>query len=163
MKTLLIVRHAKSSWKDSSMPDIDRPLNQRGKDDAPFMGTLLHDKKIKPDTIITSPAKRANTTAKLMAAKMNFDEVDICVLNEMYLADVNDLMDVVHSIDDNHNVAMIVGHNPGLTNLTNYIANCNIDNIPTCGIVCIEFAVDSWNHVAKKNSRLVFFEYPKKH
>lgn len=163
MKTLLIVRHAKSSWKDSSMLDIDRPLNQRGRDDAPFMGTLLHNKKVKPETIITSPAKRAHTTAKLMAEKMNFDEAGICVSDEMYLADVNDLMEVVHSIDNNQNVAMLVGHNPGLTNFSNHIANFSMDNIPTCGIVCVEFAVDSWNKAAKKNSRVVFFEYPKKH
>ncbi len=160
MKTLYLVRHAKSYWGDQSTPDFDRPLNQRGKKDAPFMGNILNDKKIKPDLIIASPAKRAKKTAVAIANKISYPEKKIIFNEELYEASFNTILIVLKKLDEKYNSVMIFGHNPGLTQLNNHISNHYIDNIPTCGIVALELN-KKWSELDNDICNFLFFEYPK--
>ena len=155
-KTLYIARHAKSSWDDASLSDFERPLNKRGKRDAPFMAELLKEKGIKPDLILSSPAKRAKTTAKhyheALDSELQFDEriYEASLMSLIYLA--QEKFETVDSL-------MIVGHNPGLTMLNDRVSNKSIFNIPTAGVVAIEFD----GEVAAHKGKQVFYEYPKKY
>jgi len=161
MKTLYIIRHAKSSWDNLLLDDLSRPLNERGKLDAPRMAKRLKEKKVVPDLMLTSPAKRALETCKRIADILNYNDKKIKIENELYHADLDQLLSVVQSIKDKHDVVMIFGHNPGLTEFVNELGNQNIDNLSTCGIVCYEFAIDSWQDVTYGKGKLRFHDYPK--
>ena len=161
MKHLLICRHAKSSWKDSSLADFDRPLNKRGETNAPLMGKMLVDHKIKPDLIVSSPAKRAKLTALTLAKELHYPKKKIVYMNSIYNAPAEKLIPCIHSFDDQFDKVIIVGHNTGFTMLANVLGDLEIPNVPTCGIVALDFKVDSWKNVRKKNGKLVFFYYPK--
>ena len=160
MKTLYLVRHAKSDWSDQSLTDFDRPLNKRGKKDGPFMGKVLREKEVAPDIIISSPAKRAKKTAIEIAEKLSYTVKRIIFIEELYDASSKEILHIVKSIDEQNNSAMIFGHNPGLTLLNNYISNKYIDNIPTTGIVALSLDV-KWSEVDKFSCKQLFFEYPK--
>lgn len=160
MKTLYLVRHAKSDWGDQSLADFDRPLNKRGKKDAPFMGEVLNDKEIMPDIIISSPAKRAKKTSIEIAEKLSYPLKKILFDEELYDASSKDILHIVKNIDEKFATALIFGHNPGLTLLNNYISNKYIDNIPTCGIVALNLEV-KWSEIDKYSCKQLFFEYPK--
>ena len=160
MKTLYLIRHAKSYWGDQSIQDFDRPLNKRGKEDAPFMGEVLKDKKVKPDLIISSPAKRAKKTALEIATKLYYPEKKIQYIDELYEADSNSIFSIIKNIDSKFSVVMIFGHNPGLTLINNYISNNYIENIPTCGIVALH-SDKQWKEIEKQSCKQLFFEYPK--
>ena len=160
MKILYLARHAKSYWKDQSIPDFDRPLNSRGKRDAPFMGEVLKDKKVIPDLIISSPAKRTKKTALEIASKIGYSEKKILYNEELYEASSNTIMKVLNKIDEKYNSVMIFAHNPGLTLLNNHISNNYIENIPTCGIVALQLDI-KWNELSKNTCKFLFFEYPK--
>ena len=162
MKRIVLIRHAKSSWKNPSLTDFDRPLNKRGKQNAPVMGKRLAEQKTTPGTIISSPAKRAIETAKIIANKIDFPKKRIIQNEQLYLADVETLLDVIHFLDEKNEIAFLVGHNPGVTMLANYLANADIDNIPTCGILCIDFAIKFWKEDEEGKGVLSFFDYPKK-
>jgi len=162
MKTIYLVRHAKSFCGDQSTPDFDRPLNKRGKRDAPFMGEILNDKKVKPDLIISSPAKRAKKTAIAIANEISYPEKKIVFKEELYEATINTLLKILQKLDERHNTIMIFGHNPGLTLLNNHISNQYIDNIPTCGIVALTLN-KNWNELNKNTCEFLYFEYPKLH
>jgi phosphohistidine phosphatase len=163
MKTLYLVRHAKSSWSDSSLRDFDRPLNERGKHDAPFMGKLLNEKKCKPDLFLASPAKRAYSTAKKIAKEMGVDKSAIVTNAQLYHADESLLLYVVQSQINAIQSLMLFGHNPGLTEFAALLSHHEFENIPTCGVVCIDFLADSWREVKFNTGTLRFFEYPKKY
>src|SRR6187549_3048441 len=137
MKHLILVRHAKSSWKDSQLDDHDRPLAKRGEHDAPFMAKIFREKKMEPDLIVSSTAVRALTTAKEFAKKLDYKKEKILRLSEIYLAELDDLMEYVKGIDDDFKTVMLFGHNPSFTWFANYLTNGSIENIPTCGIVAI--------------------------
>jgi phosphohistidine phosphatase len=160
MKTLYLARHAKSFWGDQSIPDFDRPLNKRGKRDAPFMGEVLKDKKVKPDLIICSPAKRTKKTAQEIAAKINYPAKKILYEAGLYEASSNTILSVIKKIDEKYDSVMIFAHNPGLTLLCNQISNHYIDNIPTCGIVALQLD-KKWSEAGKNSFKHLFFEYPK--
>lgn len=160
MKTLYLCRHAKSSWKQPGLDDFDRPLNKRGKKDAPLMGELLEDKGIKPDLIISSPAKRASKTASIIASAVCYDKDKINFKDEIYEASGEELLEVIKGIDDKFNTVMIFGHNPGLTMLHNYLSKHYIDNIPTCGVVALQLK-SSWKDIDKYSAKFLFFEHPK--
>jgi len=163
MKTLYLIRHAKSSWKDPDLRDFERPLNKRGKSDAPEMGQRLRAYKAGADIIISSPAKRAIKTAKIIAREVGFPVKEIVTTETVYLADVPTLVEVIRKISDKHQQVMLFGHNPGLTMLANFLVNGEqVENIPTCGIFCIEFEIDSWKKVGQGLGKLLFFDYPKK-
>lgn len=160
MKTLYLARHAKSYWKDQSIPDFDRPLNSRGKRDAPFMGEVLKDRKVIPDLIISSPAKRTKKTAIEIASKIGYSDKKILYNEELYEASSNTIIKVLNKIDEKYNSVMIFAHNPGLTLLNNHISNNYIENIPTCGIVALQLD-KKWNEFSKNTCKFLFFEYPK--
>ena len=163
MKRLYIIRHAKSSWKKQDLADFDRPLNKRGKHDAPLMGTQLLKINVCPDLVITSPAKRALTTAETIAEKINYPRKKIIENIQLYLADVPELLDVVRNFDESVKNAVLVGHNPGVTDFSNFLTDDDIENVPTCGVICVDLLVDQWEHADKDLGTLIFFDYPKKH
>lgn len=152
MKTLYLVRHGKSSWKDLSLKDFDRPLNKRGKKDAPFMAELLKEKGIRPDIIISSPAKRARKTAEEFAKALKVGNI---VFDEkIYYEDESDLLKIIDKAAKKHDTVFIFGHNPTLTDTANsLIEEEKIDNIPTTGIAIINL----------ESKKLIGFEYPKKY
>jgi phosphohistidine phosphatase len=162
MKTLLLVRHAKSSWTDEAVKDIDRTLNDRGKYDAPMMGKRLAERNIQPDVILSSPAKRAKKTAQIIADEIEFDRDDIVFVDRLYLADIPDLIRSLHEHHNNADVLMMFGHNPGMTDFSNFLSDSSIDNVPTCGIATIEFEMDSWDSIEITKGKLVDFDYPKR-
>jgi phosphohistidine phosphatase len=161
VKRLYIIRHAKSSWEDPLLDDFSRPLNDRGKRDAPRMAKRLKEKKIFPDLMLTSPARRALGTCKRMAEVLNFSEDKIKTERGLYHAEEHQILEVVKAIKDKHDVAMIFGHNPGLTSFVNKIGNQHFDNVPTCGIAAYEFEVEAWKEVDFGKGRLLFYDYPK--
>ena len=160
MKTLYLVRHAKSYWGDQSLPDFERPLNKRGKRDAPFMGEVLRDKKVNPDLIICSPAKRTKKTAIEIAEKIGYAEKKILFDENLYEASSNTILGLIKKVDDKYESLMIFGHNPGLTLLNNHISDQYLDNIPTCGIVALQ-SDKKWSEIGKNSCSHLFFEYPK--
>lgn len=163
MKTVYLVRHAKSSWKDASLDDFDRPLNKRGERDAPFMGELLKKNGIKPDVILSSPANRAITTAKIIAKEMGYPEKAIVEDKTVYLATAGELLSIIQDLDDKVNSVMIFGHNPGLTTFGNYLGDKYNDNIPTCAITGIELNIDDWDDARPDVGKTFLYEYPKKY
>ncbi len=163
MKTLYLVRHAKSSWKEPALSDHERPLNKRGKKDAPFMGKLLKKKAILPQLIVSSPAKRALTTAKIMAGEMGYPKKKIREDERIYDNAVRSLMSVIGDTEDVFGDLMIFGHNPSFTELAEYLSNEQVENIPTSGVFAIDFDVDSWKAIDGGKGTCRFFEYPKKY
>lgn len=163
MKTIYLNRHAKSSWSDSNLSDFDRPLNKRGKRDAPFMGEVLSKKVKPPQLIYTSPAKRAISTANKIADSFGYDKTKIIKDRNIYEAAVSDLMRIINNTSDDYEIIMLFGHNPAFTMVTNYLSDKYIDNIPTSGFVQINFDVKSWKNIEGNTGKLILFEYPKKY
>jgi len=163
MRTLTLIRHAKSSWKDSTLNDFDRPLNKRGTHDAPLMGRLLRQQGIAFDLLVTSPALRALTTARLIAEALGYPERDLSVQPELYDADIKQLLAVIRRLPDQATTVGLVAHNPGLTGLCNYLGGENIENLPTCAVAAIAFDLDNWQAVWRNSGRLVRYEYPRKY
>jgi phosphohistidine phosphatase len=162
MKRLMLMRHAKSSWDQPDLPDFDRPLNKRGKRDAPLMARRLCELGEKPDLILSSPAERAIRTAMVVAEELGIPKKKIVENDDIYLADVELLLEILRGLDDSHKRVLLCGHNPGMTNLCNYLADMNIENIPTCAVVCLKIAIASWSELGQASGTLVYFEYPKK-
>lgn len=162
-RRLYLIRHAKSSWKDTKLSDFDRPLNKRGKHDAPFMGTRLRKYHVVPDLIITSPAKRAIKTAKLLAEEIHYPKKEIAEKKHIYAADVQDLLEIIKKLDNQKKQVFLIGHNPGLTLLAEKLSGLPVQNIPTCGIFCVEFQEENWADINDGMGALIFLDFPKKH
>lgn len=164
MKYLYLVRHAKSSWDFPELPDFERPLNSRGKRNAPEMGIRLASRNLELDSIVSSPANRAITTAKAIADKLDFSPGDIVEDESVYHAAGPELVRTIREFSDTWREVMLVGHNPGFTDLANFLKeqDYRISNIPTCGVVAIEFTINKWVNVGKHGGRMLFFDYPKK-
>ena len=163
MKNLFLTRHAKSSWSNPGLDDIDRPLNERGKKAAPFMGKLIVDKGEKPELLISSPANRALSTARAFGEVMGLVENDIIVNRAIYGAGAQQLLELVQNQDDLHKSIMLFGHNPTFTSFVNMLTGSNIMNVVTCGVVRINFEYSSWIDIDFGSGRLVYYEYPKKY
>jgi len=163
MKTIYLVRHAKSSWKYPNLDDFERPLNKRGRKSAPFMGTILKKLKVAPDLILSSPANRASMTARIIANQISYPLEKICFSESIYQFSANALIDVIKHLDDEVDKAMLVGHNPALTDLANYFGDKPISNIPTSGVFCADLDIPSWAKISDHCGKLKFFEFPKKH
>lgn len=161
MKQVYLIRHAKSCWEDPSLGDKERPLNPRGHRDAPFMANYLAKMKVKPDLIISSTAKRTQTTANYFAKQFEILEEEIMYDNDLYDASVDDVFSTIRSLPSDKNVVFLFGHNPSITYMSNMFGGDRIDNVPTCGIVRIEFSGDDWGSFDVKNSRQIFFIAPK--
>ena len=163
MKYLFLTRHAKSSWSNPGLADIDRPLNERGKKAAPFMGKLIMDKGEKPELLISSPAYRAFSTAKAFGEAMGLVENDIIINRTIYGAGAQQLLELVQNQDDLNKSIMLFGHNPTFTSFVNFLTSSNIMNVVTCGVVRIDFECSSWTDIDFGSGRLAYYEYPKKH
>ena len=162
MKTLYMIRHAKSSWDDMSLSDHDRPLNGRGEKNAPEMGKRLKSRGIMPDHIISSSANRAFETAKRIANEIGFDINRINISKDLYHADEDDIIRFLQKQDDAYPSLMIFGHNPGFTDCVNLLTDQGFYNIPTCGVVAITFDIDQWREVKSGTGTLTLYDYPKK-
>ncbi len=161
-KTLILVRHAKSSWSDSTLNDIQRPLNKRGNKDAPKMGKHLAKKNLIPQAIFSSSGLRALTTARLISVELGMKPIEIIVEDDLYTFDSEQLLDVIKTVPDEYEKIMVVGHNPAVTDITNILSGSEIDNIPTCGVAILKLSVDSWKDIGKNTAKLSRFDYPKK-
>ena len=158
-KQLLLVRHGKSDWGNADLTDFDRPLNKRGKENAPEMAERLTNRGFKFDLMVSSPAKRAKSTAKYFAEAYQVDEIQFEEL--IYEANSKTLLKVINGFDDAADTIVMFGHNPGFTDLANELSDADIYNIPTAGMVLMNFPFDSWQMVSKGTGELVFFDYPK--
>ena len=161
MKSLLIVRHAKSSWDLTSLEDIDRPLNDRGKHDAPEMAKRLLREKIRIDAFISSPAKRAKKTAQLFIHEFKRSKDEIIYIDQLYNAHVADFYKVLGSVDESWNAVAVFSHNPGVTDFANSLTSVQIDNIPTCGIFAVKVNIEKWEDFEQADKEFWFFNYPK--
>lgn len=161
MKTLFLIRHAKSSWDDPALPDRDRPLDDRGKRDVAKMGKRLAKRGVKPDLIVSSPAMRALATAEAIAKALDCKRKDIVVNVRLYGGQADDLLDVIHGLGDKLEHVMLVGHNPELTELAHRLSS-KITNMPTCAIAEFTFDAKSWSVVGKSKPAHVVLACPKK-
>lgn len=162
MKTLFLVRHAKSSWDNPELRDIDRPLNERGKKDAPKMGRRLKEREVAPDLMLSSPANRALTTCKEIAKILGYTNERLKTDKRIYHASEDELLLVLSELNDNFKVVMLFGHNPGFTYFANLLFNEHIMNIPTCGIVAGKLKIKSWKEITPGCGKLEFFDFPKR-
>ncbi len=163
MKTVFFIRHAKSSWADMSLRDVDRPLNNRGLRDAPFMAKMLVGRNEKADLIVSSPANRALTTAKYFAREQGIPDEEIKVDPMIYEAYPESVLQILNGLDDAHQTVFIFGHNPTFTTIANYFTREYIPNVPTCGIVKVESNISSWSEFSKYTGEVTAFYYPKQH
>ncbi|MBT8101708.1 MAG: histidine phosphatase family protein [Gammaproteobacteria bacterium] len=161
MKTLTLVRHAKSSWSDTHLSDRERPLNKRGERDAPRMGKRIAEHGIRPSLIVSSPATRAWTTAKIIAARISYPIEFLEREDSLYLASLDELLAVIAAQDNEFNNVMIVGHNPGLTDLANYLSPALTHNLPTAGVVSVQIEQKDWNLSDRPQTKLLVYDYPK--
>ena len=161
MKTLYLIRHAKSSWSYPELEDFERPLSNRGRKSALLMGTILKKLKAAPDLLISSPANRAAMTARMIADAIRYPLDKIQYTERIYLADEAVLIQVIKNINNSVNRAMLIGHNPGLTGLANTIGDQPIGDIPTGGVCCMDLKIASWKGIQEHGGKLRFFEFPK--
>lgn len=162
MKYLFLNRHAKSDWNHPGLTDFERPLNERGLRDAPDMGERLANRNETIDLIVTSPAVRALSTAKIIAEKINYKKEDIVENRSIYAAAVTDLLKVVNRLNNHYNSVLLFGHNPGFTDFADYLTGAGILNIPTCGICKISFDINDWKEVSAHTGNLEYFDFPKR-
>ena len=165
MRKLTLIRHAKSSWEDISLSDHDRPLNKRGKRDAPFMAQLMASRGWRPDRLISSTAVRARTTAFEFAEALNIAEGDVLLREQIYEASSASLINLIAGLDNQWSEVALFGHNPTFTMVANlFYRNDFLDNLPTCGIVEIEApAVTDWTDMSPDNAQVVAVHYPKQY
>ena len=161
MKTLFLIRHAKSSWDDTALPDRDRPLDDRGERNVAKMGKRLVKRNVKADLIMSSPAKRALATAEVIAKMLDYKRKDIVVNHRLYASQVDDLLDVIQELDHKLKRVMLVGHNPELTELAHYLSS-EITHMPTSAIAEFTFDTKSWSAIGKATPAHMTLDYPKK-
>lgn len=161
MRFLYLIRHAKSSWDHPGLRDFERPLNDRGHRDAPGMAKLLREKGIRPDLIVSSPAKRALTTAQYFAQAFGIADEDIRREEDIYEASTYDILRVIQALPDEAHTVFLFGHNPSLTDTANQFSQQYIPNVPTCGIAQLETKAEHWADFQKSNTRLVQCLFPK--
>ncbi len=160
MKQLLLIRHAKSSWNDPSQNDVDRPLNKRGKKEAPKMAERLLDKKIKIDAFLSSPAERALDTCIYFAKAYNVKKKEIIQIPELYNAQVENFYKVVSEVDNSFDAIALFSHNPGITEFVNELTDVHIDDMPTCSIFAVKADIKKWEEFTEGEKLFWFFDYP---
>lgn len=161
MKLLTLVRHAKSSWDYEELSDFERPLNARGRRDAPLMAERVRRLIGVPQRLVSSPALRAITTAQIFAQSLDMDLHDIVLRPRIYDASSATLLKVVQSFDDADQHAMLFGHNPGLSELAHQLARCHFVDLPTCGIAHLSLNIQHWRDAAARCGELLHHTYPK--
>jgi phosphohistidine phosphatase len=161
MKTLLLVRHAKSSWDSAVTNDFDRTLNERGKRDAPEMAGKIKQEGLVPDLLISSPAKRALKTAKLFAEVFEISKETIQLIDDLYEPRLEAFQAAVAAIQDSVSVAAVFSHNPVITDFVNTLTDTRVDDMPTCAVFAVQFDGESWQQFAEAEKTFLFFRYPK--
>lgn len=160
MKTLILVRHAKSSWDHPGLDDHERPLSERGLRDAPRMGRRLADRGLAPDVVLSSTAVRALTTAELMAEAIGVERERIVADERLYATSAAGLLEVIGELDSSVQTAMVVGHNPEMTSLAQRFTD-EIGHLPTCAVVEFRFDADAWDELDEGLVRDVHVEAPR--
>lgn len=160
-KTLYLMRHAEAGWM-SGQRDFDRPLDPRGELDASAMGRRLKASGIAPSLMISSPARRAAQTTKLMATELSIPANAIIFRETIYEAGISDLLNIIQSIDDRYGSAMLVGHNPALSRLISQLSGEHIANAPTCSIATLRTFSPRWEDSSARAADLLDFDYPNK-
>ena len=162
MKRLTLARHAKSSWTEVLLADHDRVLSERGVRDAPRMGKRINARKLRPSLIISSTAIRAISTARAFAEALKYPLEFLQSEKELYLATPEKILEIVCAQEDNFSDLMVIGHNPGMTDLVNQmLPSMHLHNLPTCGVVAIDVETDAWGKIPEADSKLFFYDYPK--
>jgi phosphohistidine phosphatase len=162
-KTIYLARHAKSSHKDTTLIDFDRPLAKRGFNDASTVGLRLGNMDITLDYVLASPSMRTMQTLKLITPKLRFLASKAVQDSSLYRCSPSTMTHRLSEVDDKHNSIMIFGHNPAITRCANYLqVDTLFGNVPTTGVVAIEFDITNWSDIINKKGKLKFFEYPKK-
>jgi|SRR6476469_11128414 len=161
MKTLILIRHAKSDWTNAASSDHDRVLNARGKKDAPDMAKRLRDKIEKLDLIVSSSAVRALTTAEAFADEFDIKHKQIQIEPALYLADTDAFFNIIHSLDSKYKKIAIFSHNPGITEFANQLTNVHIDDMPTCAMYAVRADIKDWKDFRPEEKQFYFFDYPK--
>ncbi|MCB2217307.1 SixA phosphatase family protein [Desulfofustis glycolicus] len=162
MKQLYLIRHAKSSWSDTSLDDFDRPLSGRGKRDAPLIGGRLARTGMEPQLFLASPAKRARKTAAAIAAEIGYPKQEIVLVDALYTFQVDGLLAVLRSIDEAVASLALVGHNEAISEAARWLTGEDISSVPTCGVVSLAVSSARWRDLAAGCGRVVFFDYPKR-
>jgi phosphohistidine phosphatase len=160
MKTIYLIRHAKSDW-GADVDDFDRPLNDRGKRDAPVMARRLKLRNVDIDAFVSSPAKRALKTAKIFAAEFSLQHEQIVQIPELYMAPAATFYSVLESLDNSLSSVLIFSHNNGITEFANSLGIARIDNMPTCSVFAFTVEAESWVQIRTALKQFVFFDYPK--
>lgn len=144
MKRLLLVRHAKSDWSDEGLRDFDRPLNGRGEHDAPLMAAFLRERELSPTLLVSSPANRAYSTARLFAPSFGIAENDISTDARLYEASVATILGVAAALPNQYDCVAVFSHNPGLTGAVSVFTDDYVANVPTCGVGVVELDAADW-------------------
>ena len=161
MKTLLLVRHAKSSWDQAGISDFDRPLSERGKKDAPVMAKRVKEKGIELDHLVSSPAKRAKKTAKYFAEEFGFKKEDITLVEALYGATQQEFLQAIREISDKYKTVALFSHNPGITEFASSLTNVRVDDMSTCAVFAVQAACITWKDFIEAEKSFLFFDYPK--
>lgn len=161
--TLYITRHAKSSWSDPNASDYDRPLNERGVRNAAYMAEVFRKRGEPVDLLVSSTANRAKTTALYFAKELGVDSKDVLWMKELYHSTIPTLIRTLNDLPKSKTRVMLFGHNPGLTELVEYLSSEDIGNLPTCGMVRLDFPGDDWALVSRDLGTLVWMDYPRQH
>ena len=161
MKTLLLIRHAKSSWDNVVLSDFKRPLNERGKQEAPMIAKRIKDKNIKIDAFVSSAAKRAKKTAKIFMKEYKEKEKNLTLVPSLYEASVNDFYHAVEKLNDKDDTVALFSHNPGITDFINSLECSPVYNMPTCAVYALEIKIKHWKEFKDAEKGFLFFDYPK--
>ena len=161
MKTLFVIRHGKSSWEDPQLSDHDRPLLPTGIKKTKRIANYLKEKISVPDLMLSSTAKRAHETAKIIAEKINYPVDYIKTSSKLYHAGSDDIYTTLYTLDNAINSVMIFGHNPTFTYFVNHYLDPGIENLPTSGVVCVEFNCDIWEDVNVSSFQVNFVVFPR--
>ena len=159
MKRLILIRHSKSSWKDFSLTDFNRPLNSRGKSDGPLMASYLRNRITIVDYLHSSSSVRTFETSKYFINQIKFGKTQYD--DSLYHCSSSSLLNIIMNYSDDYQSVMVIAHNPGLTNLINNITNISLDNLPTTGLVEIEFKINHWSNISSENSNVIDLKFPK--
>lgn len=162
MKTLLLIRHAKSSWDVPGQNDFERTLNARGLKDAPVMAKRLTERNLQIDLFLSSPAKRAKKTCELFMQELGVDEKTIVLKPELYLAESPVFYNVIKQIDASISHTAVFSHNNGITDFVNQLTKVRVDNMPTCSIFAVKVHSNKWSDFETAEKEFLFFDYPKR-
>lgn len=164
MKTLTLVRHAKSSWQNKDWADIERPLNEKGLMDAPIIADVIATKlDPKPDLILSSNALRAFSTANIFSQALGYNEDSVVIENGIYDRGTKYIIQLLKTQPEEIDSILLFGHNPDVTSMATYFLGDYIQSLPTCAVISIEFDIEQWSEIEDINGVMKFYEYPKKH